>query len=99
MPRQVLFRPKAEADLNDIWTYGLSEWSRGQVVAYLEGLDAALALLCSFPEMARERAEFVPPVRLYPYRAHVVVYMVAERHLDVIRVLHGKSDWHSVLGR
>lgn len=99
MPRRVLFRPKAEADLNAIWAYTVSEWSRDQAVAYLSGLDAALTLLCTFPEMARERSEFSPPVRLYPYRSHIVVYLATDTSLDVIRLLHGKSDWQSLLGK
>ena len=98
MSRQVLFRPKAEADLNDIWAYTVSEWSRDQAIAYLRGLDAVITLLCAFPGMARERPEFSPPVRLYPYRSHIVVYLAHDESLYVIRLLHAKSDWQSLLG-
>lgn len=43
--------------------------------------------------MARLRNEFTPPVRLYPYGAHVVVYTATGDHILIIRVLHGRQDW------
>ncbi len=64
---------------------------------YLEGLDAALALLSDFPEIARLRSEFVPAVRIYTYRSHLVIYASDETSIEVIRILHAKSDWMSLL--
>ncbi len=45
------------------------------------------------PEIARERTEFHPPVRLHPHQAHLIVYQLEDKHLLIIRVLHRRTDW------
>lgn len=97
MSRQVLWRPRAEADLDDIWRYTVETWSEGQAVAYLTGLERTLRLLAEFPETARLREEFVPPVRVHPYRAHLVIFQSDEAVLDVVRVVHARANWQAFL--
>ncbi|MEQ8897959.1 MAG: type II toxin-antitoxin system RelE/ParE family toxin [Roseovarius sp.] len=97
MSRQVLLRPRAEADLADIWDYTVGAWSEAQAVSYLTGLDATLGLLAEFPETARLREEFVPPVRIHPYRAHLIVFLADDSVLDVVRVMHARPNWQAFL--
>ena len=47
--------------------------------------------------MARERTEVRPPVRLYTYMAHVIVYIIEDEDVLILRVLHGSSDWINAL--
>lgn len=49
------------------------------------------------PLIARERDEFSPPVRIHRTGPHLVIYRIADRHLDVLRVLGGRQDWHRLL--
>lgn len=35
----------------------------------------------------------MPPVRLYPYRAHVVGYVEHAAGILIVRVLYGHQDW------
>ncbi len=93
MTRQILFRPRAVTDLDDIWDYTTETWSQAQAVSYFSGLDAALGLLAEFPEMARERSEFTPAVRIHRYRQHLIIYMADEEKLDVLRIVHGRANW------
>lgn len=95
--RRVQLRPRAEDDLRDIWTYTVQAWSETQAANYLSGLDAALRLLAEFPEMARLRMEFTPPIRLHPYREHLVVFVATQDTLDVLRVIHRKAHWAGLL--
>lgn len=97
MPRQVALRPRAIADIEDIWAYTVETWSREQAESYLAGLDVAMFTLSEFPEMARLRPEFEPPVRIHPYRAHLIVYRFSDVAIDVIRILPARSDWAAVL--
>lgn len=97
MTRALALRPRAQQDLNDIWTYTAEQWSTAQAATYLTGLDAALQLLCDYPEMARLRAELSPPVRLYRYRAHLIVYLSDDATLDVLRVVHSRANWAAFL--
>ncbi|QNT71077.1 type II toxin-antitoxin system RelE/ParE family toxin [Defluviicoccus vanus] len=47
--------------------------------------------------LARERAEFDPPVRLHPYQAHMIAYIIRDDGILIIRVLHGRQDWERYL--
>ncbi len=98
MTRRLTFRPQAEADLTGIWDFTAGRWSTEQAERYFTGLNQTLALLCAHPEIARLRTEFTPPVRLHPYRSHLVIFTADEEVLEVIRVVHMRSDWAAVLG-
>ena len=93
MIRRVRLRPRAEADLDDIWGYTVDIWSEAQAVDYLSGMDAALKLLAEFPEMARLRREFAPPIRIHPYRKHLIIYSADDGFIDVVRVVHAQANW------
>jgi toxin ParE1/3/4 len=95
---RLVFRPKAEADLLEIWDYTVARWSVAQAEGYLGGLDQTLRLLCDHPDIARLHEEFTPPVRLHPYRSHLVIFMASEAALEVIRVVHMRTNWAAVLG-
>jgi toxin ParE1/3/4 len=59
---------------NNIYLRGCREFGQNQAEQYHEGLAATLDLIADNPRMARERPEFTPPVRLHPYRSHLIVY-------------------------
>jgi toxin ParE1/3/4 len=94
MPRSNgwVLRPAAEADLSRIWREGASQWGVGQAEHYADGLFALFDLLVEFPEIARERAEFSPPVRIHPSGAHLVIYRREGQEVEIIRVLHGHQN-------
>ncbi|UWQ35277.1 type II toxin-antitoxin system RelE/ParE family toxin (plasmid) [Leisingera sp. M527] len=87
-----LIRPAARADLSAIWRYGLNTWSEAQADAYADGLFALFDLLADFPEMARERTEFTPPVRIHPSGAQLVIYRLEHSRPEIIRILHARQD-------
>jgi toxin ParE1/3/4 len=85
-------RPAAEADLADIWIHGAASWGIGQAERYADGLFALFDLLAAYPEMAREREEFTPPVRIHPSGSHLVIYRWDGQGVEIIRVLHAHQD-------
>lgn len=89
--------PAAQADLNGIWDYTAEMWSSDQADSYLRGLGEKLAILCDHPEIARERTEIDPPVRLHPYRSHLIIYRIETDHLAIIRVVHTRQHWQGLL--
>lgn len=97
MTHGVTLRPAAEADLAEIWDYTVEAWSEEQAEVYLIGLGQAFDRLAQFPEMARLRMEFTPPVRIQPYQSHLIVYLAEGHQLDVIRVLHSRANWTALL--
>jgi plasmid stabilization system protein ParE len=59
---------------------------------YLEVL-AQLRSLQQFPELGRQVASGHRGVRIMAFDAHVIVYRVGPKRLDVLRIAHGRSDW------
>ncbi|TCL91089.1 toxin ParE1/3/4 [Rhizobium sp. PP-WC-2G-219] len=68
----------------------------GSLIArqYHDELFAVLELIASNPRMARERHEIFRPVRIHPFKAHIVVYRVRDDgSIFVIRIRHGYEEW------
>jgi len=94
---RIVLRPAAEADLDRIWSYTTSAWSEAQAEEYLMGVDSVLRLLAEFPELARLREEFRPAVRIHPHRAHLIIYRTENATLEVLRIIHARTNWTAVL--
>ena len=90
-------RPLAEEDLITIWLYSYERWGELQADLYLEKLKHTFARLAETPQLARERAEFIPPVRIHPCEQHLIVYLAIDNGVDIIRVLHQSMDVDSRL--
>lgn len=88
---------QADQDIIDIYVHGVQEFGPAQAERYHQGLTDTFELLAANPRLARERPEFDPPVRIHPYEAHLIVYMVRDDGLLVVRVLHGRQDWERYL--
>ena len=85
-------RPAAKADLSDIWRHGTATWGAGQADRYADGLFALFDLLAGFPELAPERVEFTPPVRIHPSGSHLVIYRREGQAVEIIRILHAHQN-------
>ena len=96
-PLRLALAPAARRDLDEIWDHTVRGWGAAQAERYLRGLQRVLQTLQEFPELARERPEFRPPVRLHPYRRHLVVYRVEGDDLVVLRILHQRRNWQVLL--
>ncbi len=90
-------RPAAQADLSEIWRHGAATWGVAQADRYADGLFALFDLLAGFPELARERFEFTPPVRIHPSGAHLILYRRDREGIEIIRVLHARQDFTAYL--
>ncbi len=83
---------QAKQDLIDVWLYTFNQWGEAQADKYLDGLENALKLLAEQPLMSRERTEFEPPVRIFSYEQHIIIYLIIDEGINVIRVLHKSMD-------
>lgn len=89
--------PAAKADLNGIWDYTADTWSPDQANTYIRGLVKSLEMLVAFPEMASERQETTPHVRVHRYQSHLIIYRVEADCIAVIRILHYRRYWPALL--
>ncbi|MDB4240793.1 type II toxin-antitoxin system RelE/ParE family toxin [Yoonia sp.] len=89
--------PAAQNDLEDIWLHTSQRWSAAQADRYTDILEDTLERLLFMPEMARERSEFDPPVRIHPSSEHLIIYRTEDSHLAILRVLGAAQDWQAIL--
>jgi toxin ParE1/3/4 len=85
---------KAEEDIIAIAEQGVRVFGAATARRYHDELFAVLDLIVANPRMAREREEISPPIRIHPFKAHLVVYRIEEGgEIFVIRIRHGHEDW------
>lgn len=97
MTRSLALRPRAEQDLAEIWDFTQNRWSQAQARSYLQGISSTFDLLLEHPEIARERGEFSPPVRIHPFRSHMIIFMSNDDTVEIVRVVHSRSNWAELL--
>tara|TARA_R110002073_G_scaffold112716_7_gene249588 strand:+ start:597 stop:890 length:294 start_codon:yes stop_codon:yes gene_type:complete len=90
--------PKAREDLLEIWLYTYQRWGEQQADRYLYELGTAFKLLSESPLICHLREEISPPVRIYHFNHHMIVYTETEGGIDIIRVLHNRIDYEDKLG-
>ncbi|ARO33120.1 toxin ParE 1 (plasmid) [Rhizobium sp. NXC14] len=86
---------EAEEDIIAIAEQGVRMFGAAQARLYHDELFTALDLIAANPRMAREREEISPPVRVHPFKAHLIVYRIEDGTIFVIRIRHGHEDWAS----
>lgn len=84
--------PSAKSDLIKIWNYTVETWSETQAEKYLQDIEDTLNQLAANPELGRRRPEIAPGYHSFPVRKHVIFYLIPDRYIDIIGILHGKMD-------
>ena len=84
----------AEEDIVGIAEQGIRLFGAVQARQYHDELFAIFDLIAASPRMARERLELSPPMRIHPFKAHLVVYRIeADGDVLIVRIRHGHEDW------
>lgn len=90
----------AEDDIIGIAEEGVRLFGPVQARRYHEELFASFDLIATNPRMARERHELSPPIRIHPFKAHLIVYQIEdEGGVLIVRVRHGHEDWSGEMAR
>lgn len=94
MPISLKTTREADADILAIYAHGVATYGVKQAERYHQGLADVFRRICQWPLAMRERLEVSPPVRIYPYGSHLVVYRFdPPEDIVVLRVVHGAADW------
>ena len=89
---RVRFTAQADADIVDCYLYGFETFGAAQAERYESGLRRAIEIIAENPHLAAERPEYTPPVRIHHHGKHYVVYVVADDHVLIVRVLRDAMD-------
>ena len=94
---EVALRPRARADLDNIWEYTLRTWGQKQAERYLRALNDTFHALAEQPKLGRSYDEVHEGLRVYPSGKHLIFYFETKTGIDVVRVLHERMDVRSHL--
>ncbi|WP_094461896.1 type II toxin-antitoxin system RelE/ParE family toxin [Pannonibacter phragmitetus] len=85
---------EAEEDIIGIAETGLRLFGIEQARRYHDQLFDLFDLIAANPQLARERPELTPPMRIYPFKAHLIIYRITEGgDILIVRIRHGHEDW------
>ena len=84
---------KAADDIQRIYAQSIRLFGAAQASRYHARLRQSFEALARHPELARERIELTPPVRVHHCGAHVVIYVIDAEGVLIVRVRHGHEDW------
>lgn len=96
MPAVTEYRlsPSASDDLDAIWDYTVRIWSVDQAENYIRAIADSMSLLVRHSEMARERLEIRPPVRVY--RSGSISSSIGSKMagwMFCVSCMRGKTGW------
>jgi toxin ParE1/3/4 len=87
----IVIRPRALADLAEIWAYIADDSSR-HADAFAARINQEFRMLARRPEIGRARPELLANLRSFPVGRYVIFYLPHSRGIEVVRVLHGARD-------
>ncbi len=97
---RVSFRPQAEADLLNLYSYIAAESGLDVAGSYIDRIEAACLSLATFPERGRKRDDIRPGLRIVGFeRRASLVFHVKKSEVVIVRILYGGQDLEQVLER
>lgn len=83
---------KADADIQEIASYSVRNWSLARAEAYILRLHEAFQRLAESPHLGRNIDELRKGYFRYEHESHVVFYKHSGRGILIVRVLHKSMD-------
>ena len=91
-PKELVFADAAVEDLELIFAISILEWGDDHFYRFREELITSIRRLLEQPELGRERNDLSPGLRTLYVEPHEVAYMVSDKAVEVVRVLHQRRD-------
>lgn len=89
---KIRLSPLAQADLDGIWEFTVTQWNEAQAESYILGLDASMKLVATNPRLGRAIDDIRPGYLKFPSASHILVYRLAPGAIEFIRILYKSSD-------
>jgi toxin ParE1/3/4 len=82
---------RAEADVFEIFLYGLEALGSIQARRYKDDLARCFVTLAENPRMGRPAEAVAPGLRRHEHQSHVIFYEIDGPDILIIAVVHGRS--------
>jgi len=88
----VIFSPAAQVDFTDILLYTRQLWGEEQRGRYEAILTQAIAAIGDYPESGTRCPQLFPGCRAHPAQRHVIYYRIRHNEIEIVRILHERTD-------
>ncbi len=88
---QVVKRPQAETDLDNIWWY-IAQDNPDAADRFLDKIEERCQTLAQFPNIGISREELLPSLRSFPIGKYLIFYMPIDEGIQVVRILPAMMD-------
>lgn len=89
---EIVFRPRAEADIDEIVAYAKTEYGERQAKRYVEEIQRQVAFAAEFPGTGSEAVGLPAEYRKVRSGLHRLIYRHTEHELIVVRIIHASQD-------
>jgi toxin ParE1/3/4 len=89
---EFFLRPKAIADLEEIWDYTVGTWGEEQAESYLRLINQSFRNIVDNPSIGRSCDVIRKGYRKRGVGRHVIFYRTVDGDVDVVRILHERMD-------
>ncbi|MCK5944212.1 MAG: type II toxin-antitoxin system RelE/ParE family toxin [Planctomycetes bacterium] len=90
--RELRIRPRAAADLEEVWLFTARTWSPRRADDYLRRIHESMVAVAYDPEVGRCMAFLRPGYRVVRSGRHLVFYTACDEAVSVRRVLHDQMQ-------
>jgi toxin ParE1/3/4 len=90
---QLIIKPLALQDLEEIWLYTFQTWSIQQADFYQDQLYYGMQLLSENNKIAKNISLNAQAYLYYKVNHHYIFFRIENKQLIVIRILHEKMDF------
>ena len=84
-------RPRADADLDSIWSYVAAD-NINAADRLLVRIGTVFDMLVQNPLAGRERSEFASGLRSFAVGNYLIFYVAQSNGIEIVRVMHGRQD-------
>lgn len=90
--REVILRPEAEADIEEIADYTITQWGREKAIEYVEDLRRTIEALAGAALHHPLLDRVYPGLRRIRCAMHHIYYLAFDDRVEIVRIMHVKSD-------
>ncbi|MEP9380288.1 type II toxin-antitoxin system RelE/ParE family toxin [Aquabacter sp. CN5-332] len=99
MTHKVVFRPRAEESLQQLYTYILDHTGSPDIaIGYIRRIQAQCEHLADLPERAPLRPEVGPGIRVLTFERRVsIAYRVSRKEVEILGIFYGGRFLEGIL--
>ncbi len=89
---------ESATDISNMYEFGIGKFGLDQAQKYIVGLHKLFQTLADNSSIGRDASEFLPSLKRFVYKSHIIFYLITDSGVFIIRVLSQSMDYERHLG-